>query len=564
MKFSEYQYIRPDMKEIEKQFLETISIVEKTTDLEEASLAFEAINKVRRTFSTMESLVYVRHSINTNDEFYESEQSFFDENLPIYESYVNKLSIALVNCPLIKQLEAKYGKKLFDSIRTSLKTFKPEIIEDLQEENKLVTKYDKLIASAKIEFDGKINNLAQMTPYLSSPERRIRKDAETAVFRFFEEHVQEFDTIYDSLVKLRDMIAKKLGFANYIPLGYARLDRSDYNDQMVANYRKQVYEDLVPVVKEIIEDKRKRLQLDELKSYDLGLNFLSGNPKPKGNRQWQVDQAKKMYHEMSKETGEFIDFMIDHELMDLDAKPGKRGGGYCTYFNDFKSPFIFANFNGTSGDVDVLTHEAGHAFQVYSSRDFTIPEYLWPTLEACEIHSMSMEFFAWPWMDYFFKEDTDKYKYSHLVSSITFIPYGVTVDEFQHAVYENPQWTPKQRKRAWREIEKKYMPYKVYENKFADEGNFWLRQGHIFQSPFYYIDYTLAQVCAHQFWIKNRKNHQQAWADYYRLCRAGGSKTFIELLKVANLDNPFIDGTIKKTVKELKAWLDTFDKTKLV
>ncbi|HKM30378.1 MAG TPA: M3 family oligoendopeptidase [Bacilli bacterium] len=563
MKFNEYQYLRPNMQEVEKKFLAALEVVQNSHDLDEVSAVFEAINKVRDSVSTMESLVYVRHSINTTDEFYEKEQAFFDENLPVYAGYVNQLAKVLVTCPLTKELEQKYGKRFFDSVRISLKTFTPEIVEDLQAENKLVTKYDKLIASAKIEFAGKINNLPQMTPYMSSPERTVRKDAEAAVFNFFSENSQEFDNIYDSLVKLRDMIAKKLGFENYVPLGYARLGRGDYDAKMVANYRKQVYEDLVPIAQEIIAAKKKRLNIAELKSYDLSLNFISGNPKPKGDRQWQVEQARKMYHEMSKETGEFIDFMVDRELMDLDAKPGKRGGGYCTYFSDYKSPFIFANFNGTSGDVDVLTHEAGHAFQVYSSRDFIIPEYKWPTLEACEIHSMSMEFFAWPWIDYFFKEDTDKYKYSHLASSITFIPYGVTVDEFQHAVYENPSWTPKERKAAWRAIEKKYMPYKVYENKFADEGNYWLRQGHIFQSPFYYIDYTLAQVCAHQFWIKNRENHEKAWSDYYRLCCAGGSKSFTELLDVAKLDNPFVDGTIKKTVKELKKWLDDFDDTKL-
>lgn len=563
MKFSEYQYNRPNMQEVEKQFTDAIAIIKKSIDLEEVSKAFEAINKVKSTVSTMESLVYVRHSINTNDVFYEQEQSFFDENMPIYANYVNQLALALVGCPLTRELEEKYGRKLFDSVRTSLKTFKPEIIEDLQEENKLVTKYDKLIASAKIEFDGKILNLPQMTPYMSSPNRDVRKNAEAAIFQFFSENIQEFDSIYDSLVKLRDMIAKKLGFTNYIPLGYARLDRNDYDDQMVANYRKQVYEDLVPIVKDIMEEKAKRLNIPNLKSYDLNLEFISGNPKPKGDRQWQVSQAQKMYHEMSKETGEFIDFMVNRELMDLDAKPGKRGGGYCTYFNDYQSPFIFANFNGTSGDVDVLTHEAGHAFQVYSSRNFIIPEYMWPTLEACEIHSMSMEFFAWPWIDYFFKEDTDKYRYAHLESSITFIPYGVAVDEFQHNIYENPQWTPKERKTAWRKIEKKYMPYKVYENSFAEEGNYWLRQGHIFRTPFYYIDYTLAQVCAHQFWIKNQQNHEKAWEDYYRLCCAGGSKAFLELLEVARIENPFIDGTIKTIVPELKKWLDCFDKTKL-
>src|SRR5690554_5695718 len=152
-----------------------------------------------------------------------------------------------------------------------------------------------------------------------------------------------------------------------------------------------------------------------------------------------------MYDALSPETSKFFRFMVDKELMDLDSRANKEGGGYCTYIPDHQAPFIFANFNGTSGDVDVLTHEAGHTFQVYSSRHL-IPEYRWPTMESAEIHSMSMEFLAWPWIDKFFKEDTNKYKFDHLSGAIEFLPYGVLVDEFQHEVYENPKLSPKERR----------------------------------------------------------------------------------------------------------------------
>lgn len=560
MKFSEYKYERPNLVEVKKEFEKAIKIISTSKNIDEVDKAFNDINKVRNEFNSMENLCSIRNSINTLDDFYEKEKDFFDENMPLFSEMENNLAYTLVTCPLTKELEEKYGNQFFDLIRTSLKTFKPEIIEDLQEENRLVTKYDKLIASAKIQFCDKILNLPQMVPYLESKDRQVRKDAETAYFNFFKENVAEFDSIYDSLVKVRDRIAKKLGFKNFIPLGYARLGRTDYDDSMVKNYRKQVYESLVPVTSYLAKKKAERLGIKDMKSYDFKLDFLSGNPTPKGDCKWQVEQAKKMYHEMNKETGEFIDLMTDNELMDLESKKGKVGGGYCTYIAKYSSPFIFANFNGTSGDVNVLTHEAGHAFQVYSSRGFNIPEYQWPTLEACEIHSMSMEFFAWPWLDLFFKEDTNKYKYYHLCSTLTFIPYGVAVDEFQHEVFEHPEWTSKDRKNTWRQIEKKYMPEIIYENEFIDEGNYWLRQGHIFTTPFYYIDYTLAQVCAQQFFIKNQKNHEEAWEDYYRLCQTGGSKSFLNLLKVANLENPFVDGTINKVVEELKKYLEVFDK----
>jgi M3 family oligoendopeptidase len=276
-----------------------------------------------------------------------------------------------------------------------------------------------------------------------------------------------------------------------------------------------------------------------------------------------VEQARKMYSELSMETKEFFEFMIEHELLDLEAKEGKAGGGFCTYISDYKSPFIFSNFNGTSGDVDVLTNEAGHAFQVYSSRDFEIPEYMFPTLEACEIHSMSMEFFAWPWMELFFKDDADKYRYHHLAGTITFIPYGVLVDHFQTEVYENPDITLDERKALWRKLEKMYLPHKVYENEFLEKGTFWFRQSHIFSTAFYYIDYTLAQVCAQQYWVRNNINHEEAWESYYNLCKQGGSKSFLELVEYAGLDNPFVDGTVKRVAKHLVEYLENFDQSKL-
>ncbi len=284
----------------------------------------------------------------------------------------------------------------------------------------------------------------------------------------------------------------------------------------------------------------------------------------KGSPEWIIANGQKMYQELSKETGEFFRFMTENNLMDLVAKKGKAGGGYCTFIEDYKAPFIFSNFNGTSGDIDVLTHEAGHAFQVFSSRNFDIPEYLWPTYEACEIHSMSMEFFTWPWMELFFKEDTEKYLFSHLCGALLFLPYGVSVDEFQHWVYEHPEAAPAERKQKWREIEKKYMPHKDYDGfSYLEKGGFWQRQAHIYNDPFYYIDYTLAQICAFQFWKRSRENYDVAWQQYVDLCKLGGSKSFTELVKSAGLISPFEDGCVQSVIGDVESWLDSVDDKKL-
>ncbi|WP_194543701.1 M3 family oligoendopeptidase [Paenibacillus sp. JZ16] len=560
MKFSEYRYERPDVKAFEQKFKEQLNAFTSASTYEEQDEAMTRINKLRSEMDTLSQLVYIRHSIDTNDEFYKAEQDFFDENGPVIQEYITDYYRALVDSKFRAQLEDKWGRQLFQLAELSLKTFSPEIIEELQQENKLTTEYSKLIASAKIQFEGEERTLSQLIPFQQSTDRNMRKRAMEASSGFMAENEANFDRIYDDLVKVRTKIAKKLGFNNYVELGYARMARTDYNAEMVANFRNQVLEHIVPVASKLKERQQKRIDVDQLLYYDENFSFKSGNATPKGDPDWIVNHGAKMYEELSPETHEFFTFMQENGLMDLVAKKGKQSGGYCTYISEYGAPFIFSNFNGTSGDIDVLTHEAGHAFQVYESRGFEVPEYGFPTYEACEIHSMSMEFFTWPWMDRFFEDEADKYRFDHLASGLIFIPYGVTVDEFQHFVYENPDATPAERKQAWREIERKYLPHRNYDdNAYLEQGGFWHKQGHIFSTPFYYIDYTLAQICAFQFWKKMHEDKSAAWADYLNLCRQGGSKSFTELVKVAGLISPFEDGCVTSVIGSIEAWLDSVD-----
>lgn len=564
MKFQDYVYQRPDMEQLEAKFNELLEQFQNASTLNEQDQAMKAINQLRSDYDTMMNLTYIRHTVDTNDEFYKAEQDFFDESYPKFQGFVTKYYQALIQSKFRKELEDKWGKQLFDIAELSIKTYSPEVVEDLQQENKLVSEYVKLIASAKIPFEGEERTLAQLIPFQQSTDRDTRKRAMEARFGFLKENEEKLDDLYDQLVRIRTRIARKLGFRNFVELGYARMMRTDYNAEMVANFRKQVLEHIVPVATKLRERQRERIGVDVLRYYDEGFEFKSGNPTPKGSPEWIMENGKTMYAELSPETNEFFTFMIENNLMDLVAKKGKAGGGYCTYIANYQAPFIFSNFNGTSGDIDVLTHEAGHAFQVYSSRGYQVPEYHWPTYEACEIHSMSMEFFAWPWMELFFKEDTEKYKFAHLSGSLLFIPYGVAVDEFQHFVYEHPEATPAERKQAWREIEKKYLPHRNYEgNDFLERGGFWQQQGHIYKTPFYYIDYTLAQVCAFQFWKRANDNREAAWGDYVHLCKLGGSKSFVELVKEANLISPFEDGCVASVIGEIEQYLNAVDDKKL-
>nr|WP_254223197.1 M3 family oligoendopeptidase [Brevibacillus parabrevis] len=552
------------MANVEERFSRLLEAFQQAASFEEQDKVMGQLNELRQEVESAREVAQIRHTINTEDPFYKEEQDYWDEAGPVYQGIISRYYAAITQSAFRSELEQKWGAQLFRIAETTLRTFSPEVVADLQEENRLASQYVALIASAKIMFEGEERTLPQLLPFQTSTDRNMRKKANEAKYEFLSKHTEELDRIYDNLVKVRDRIAKKLGFTTFVELAYARLNRTDYNAEMVANFRRQVEEQIVPVAARLVERQRERIGVDVMKYYDLAFDFATGNPTPKGSPDWIVENGKKMYEQLSPETDAFYNFMLENECLDLLSKKGKATGGYCTYMSKYKLPYIFANFNGTSGDIDVLTHEAGHAFQVYVSRGYEVPEYHFPTYEACEIHSMSMEFLTWPWMELFFEDDTAKYKFSHLSGSLLFIPYGVAVDEYQHAVYEKPEMTPAERKRTWREIERKYLPYRNYdENEFLEEGGFWQQQGHIFRDPFYYIDYTLAQICAFQFWKRAQENPEQAWSDYLTLCKEGGSKSFTELVKVAKLYSPFEDGCIQSVIGEIETWLNGIDDKQL-
>lgn len=565
MNFSEYKYVRPDIDTIRIQYQSLIEKFNNSKTADEQHNIIDEINNLSKYIDTMINLVAIRHSVDTANAFYDEENEYMDNTSPIFQSLTINYYKALINSKFKDELKKKIYPQYFTMAEMQIRSFSDDVISDLQEENKLQSEYDKLISSAKINFDNKTLNLSQMQPYMQSTDRKTRKEANEKYSEFFEDNIHKFDEIFDKMVKTRHKIATKLGYNNFVELAYIRMLRSEYNANDVEKYRNQVLKHIVPLSIELRERQAKRLGINDFKYYDKNLNFTTGNANPKGDKNWMLLNAKKMYSELSPETKDFFNYMVERDLFDLETKPNKQSGGYCTYIQNYNSPFIFANFNGTSGDVDVLTHEAGHAFQVYESSHIKYPELIFPTYEACEIHSMSMEFITWPWMGLFFEENELKYKFSHLSDAILFIPYGVTVDEFQHRVYENPNMTPKERRTLWREIEKKYLPSIDYgDNEFYENGGYWFKQGHIFGNPFYYIDYTLAQVCAFQYWVKfNLGDREIAWNEYLNLCKIGGSKPFLELLKEGNLKNPFQNSTIESIIIPIKKWLDSIDDSKL-
>ena len=553
MKFKDYKYERPNYDEVKKLFLDLVNKINEAKTYEEQHGYIMDLNNIRKHIETMSTLASIRNSIDVSDEFYDKEQNYWDEHGPLYTELNSDFYKAIVYSKFKEDIIKDYSEQFYKICEYSLKSFSPEIISDLQEENKLMSQYTKLLASAEINFKGEALNLSGLYKYMLSDNRNERKEASQLYYNYFEEHEDEFDDIYDKLVHIRHNISKKLGFDNFVELGYIRMDRTDYTSEMVVNLRKQILEYIVPLCNKLYEKQASRLNLDKLTYIDENIEFLDGNATIKGDSKYIIENGIKMYNELSKETKEFFDFMLENELMDLETKHNKSAGGYCTYIPDYKAPFIFSNFNGTSEDMDVLTHEAGHAFQLYMSRYIDMQEINFPTLDSCEIHSMSMEFITYPWMDVFFKEDTNKYKFAHLCSAIKFLPYGVVVDEFQHIIYSNPNMSKDERKKVWRDLEKKYLPHRDYENnKILEKGCWYFKQGHIFKDPFYYIDYVLAQICAFQFLKKMDEDKDKGWEDYLRICKVGGTQSFLEIVKTGNLVSPFKDKCIESIIPNLE------------
>ena len=558
MTFSEMKYSRPDADALKKETEAFTEKLRKAENYEAAREVFLAHDQAERHIQTLSTLATIRHSIDTRDEYYDSEVKYWNALMPELQEYNQLWLRAMLQSPFRQDFEKEFGSVFLINAELEEKSFSPDMIPEMQKENDLVQEYEKLLASAQIPFEGGTYTISQMTPFKDDPDDARRLAAWKAEGQWYKDNQEKLDGLYDELVHLRDSMGRKLGYDGYTELGYNRMTRNCYHKEDVAKFREAVREYLVPVAAKV----RKHFAEQNGMAYplsfsDMALEFRDGNPKPAGDAEYILRAAQTFYDELSPETGAFFRRMREMELMDVLSKEGKEGGGYCTGLPDYGVPFIFANFNGTQGDVEVVTHEAGHAFAEYVNEDRVPLSTVWPSMEACEVHSMSMEFFSWPWAKNFFGKDTEKFLYSHLAQALTFIPYGTMVDHFQHIVYEKPQMTPAERHAVWKELLGIYMPWVRLDGEipFYAEGEGWQRQHHIYSFPFYYIDYCLAQTVSLEFWAMIQEDLPKAWETYMAYTKQGGSEVFTDLLANAGLKSPFDPECLRSVCAAAEKWL---------
>ena len=557
MKVKDMPYEHLTIEEIREELQAVLAEIQNAKCHNCVLRARERMLKLLLRYSSNASLCYIRYSCNTADEYYVKEHEYFDEIGPEVSALLTEISNALLASPYRAELEKVLGPVYFRYREVESKAMSPEIVEDMIEENKLCSEYSKLMAGLEFQFRGETYSRAALAGFFKDDDRETRKEAYEVFGKKMLEVAPQLDDIYDRMVKVRDRMAKKLGYKNFVELGYYRMNRVSYGQKEVETFRKNVLESWVPANSRLRLENAKDLGLDKFMFYDDGVIIPGGDPRPTGGKEEIFQAAREMYHEMSDESAAFIDLMLDNDAFDVDARKNKWGGGYCSEIAQYKQPFILANFNGTAGDVDVMTHEAGHAFNAFLIADnkFAL-EIGCGGMETAETHSMSMEYFAWKYIHKFFGEDAKKYKYMHALENFSFIPYGTMVDAFQHIVYENPDMTPAQRNQAWLELEKKFRPHIQTEGvPFIEEGRRWQYQMHIYESPFYYIDYCLAQTAAFGFLLASQEDYDGAYARYIRLMKQGGETYYEELLKEAEIPSPFQEGALQTLAEKVEALL---------
>ncbi|MCK8787698.1 M3 family oligoendopeptidase [Roseomonas sp. NAR14] len=556
LRFADITAETPTREGLDQRFALINALLDRN-DPDARAEALREWDRFRRAYGDWNALVHLRFAQDTADPERKAAREYADALDPAATAHDVATKRRLLADPDRAGLELLAGHHVVRLWETDVTTFEPVIAADMEEESKLGARYTELLAGARLPLDGETVNLSGLAPYAESHDRDTRHRAEAARWNFFAEHGEELDSLYDGLVRLRHGMARKLGYGNYLALGYRRMRRTDYGPAEVARYREAVREHVVPLVGRLLEQRRRENGWDRLRFWDEALVDPEGNPKPVGGVELLSERAQTMFDRMDPRMGDFYRMMLEGGFLDLDNRKGKAGGGFCTSFPTYGVPFIFANFNGTHGDIGVFTHEMGHAFQNWESRHLPGIDQLWPTMEAAEIHSMGLEFLTLPHIDLLVGEAaTRRYLRLQLVTSLAFLPYGVCVDHFQHEVYENPGMSPAERHAAWQRLERLYMPWADYGDlAYPAKGGRWQAKQHIYNSPLYYIDYTLALCCAMQLWVRSRRDERATLDAYIALCARGGAAPFGELVNSAGLISPFAPGALEEVVREAEAVL---------
>ena len=560
-KFKELKFPRPDFEVFKSLYENAIERVEEAQQGDDILEILFEVDELSRRITDVLNATIVRHTIDTTDERYEQDHLWFEENRPLFEKCIMDFNDVITNSPFRSYVEEKIGPMYFIKTDVKRKSFCEENIPLRQRENELMQEYEQLIGSCKEEVLGSPRSFGELQGMLSDNDREVRKAAFKSFSNFLHNNETRFEEIWSELITVRNQMGRNLGYDNYIPLAYLERLRLEYGEKEVDDFRQQIVDEIVPLCAKIYEFQAKALGLDELKVYDEKIIFADGNPKPAGDKDYMFNETVKMLRDMSPETDEFIGFMLDHELIDYDSRPEKAPREYATIFPARKAPFIFYHFDGSPTSLRSLHEGMGYAFAGYkAARRQHLEEYYASSSDIMEVHAMSMVYFANKYATEFFGDDAKKYVFFNLHNYITFIPFASAVDEFQHICYKNPDLTPKERTHIWRDLEKKYMPWRKYDedDEFMEQGGYWYHKPHFFLYPFFYIEYAMATINALEMYQKYEERPSTAWKEFLELTDLGGSKSYLETLKLSNITPAFKEGAVANSIQYVKKLMEDY------
>jgi len=430
--------------------------------------------------------------------------------------------------------------------KNSVELFRAENVPLETDEAKLSQQYQKLSGALTVQFRGEEKTLIQMGRYLEEPDRPLRQEAWGLVASRRLQEAEKFDEIFDGLGQLRQQIARNAGFANYRDFAFRKMGRFDYSPADCEKFHDATEKEIMPIVRELQAQRRAKLKVEKLRPWDLSVDPLNRPPlKPFAEVGEMVTRTQKIFDSLDGELAGGFQQMQDLRLLDLANRKGKAPGGYQSTLNEARLPFIFMNAVGLQRDVETILHEAGHAFHALATRDENLLAYRSAPIEFCEVASMSMELLGNEFIEEFYAApEAARARRTHLEGVVGVFPWIATVDAFQHWLYTHPNHTHAERSAAWLGLMDRFggdVDWSGFENARA---NLWHRQLHIFQYPFYYIEYGIAQLGALQVWANSKRDKVKALKDYKTSLALGGSRPLPELFSAAGCRFEFSARTI--------------------
>ena len=503
---------------------------------------------------------YINMTCHTDDE--EAKKAFLDfvENIePKVKPIGFELDKKYIACPFRSELDQDRYLVLDRDTKADVEIFRDENVPLETELSKLSQQFSEVSGAMSVEFDGEEKTMPQMATYVQKTDRAVRESAWRAMADRRLHDVDRLNDIFDEMIKIRNKVAVNAGFDNYRDYMFHSMHRFDYTPSDCERFHEACEKAVVPVARKLNEERKETLGVDTLRPWDLAVDVKGREPlRPFKTADELVDGVERIYHKMEPSLSAMFRRLREPGCLDLSTRKGKAPGGYQYNRDRKRQPFIFMNAAGMQRDVETLLHEGGHAFHSILSETEPLLHYRHAPMEFAEVASMSMELTAHPFMNEFYtEEEAGRAVREHLEGVVSTLPWIATIDAFQHWIYTNPDHSRTDREKKWLELTERFGPAVDYAGIEKYRPNAWQRQLHLFEVPFYYIEYGIAQLGALQLWLQYKDNPKQAIDNYKRALSLGGSKPLPQLFQTAGLRFDFGPETVKTLLAAVEDDLKT-------